>query len=578
MTEVKKMEKKKYYKKIFGYFKNEKGLIFVYILTAILAVVINTFTPAISAKTMAAITSIDLKNMIILAFITMILYGASSITRHINNRSSLSIQNKVEIRIKEEVSKELFDLEMRNFDKEGTGFFAHRIESEPRTLAGIFTSIRYFYLNILTSIGVFIYIFWVSPAIGTFLVLTSLINFFIQRHRMKQWENERKESNAMYEKYTSNFGELIRGIKDIKVLNLKDFLIKKTRKEQKEIILFEEKISKKNDNMFLITDFISLVMDFLFIVLGVILIKNDSLAGETFLVLYMYKGRTSYFMSDINNIYRSYKEFNLALERLYELVDNSKYPKETFGKKSLANVEGNISFINVTFGYEDNLVLSDVSLNIEKCQTIGIVGKSGAGKSTILNLINKLYDPKKGAILLDGVDIRELNEKTLRENITTITQNPYIFNMTIKDNLKIANPSASDEEIEEKCRECALDNYIDSLDEGLDTMVGENGVILSGGLKQRLAIARAILKDSKIIMLDEATSSLDNETQDYIHHSIKKIRKDYTIIIIAHRLSTVIDCDKILVLDKGKVVGFDTHENLIKSNKVYRNLYKKELQ
>ena len=149
--------------------------------------------------------------------------------------------------------------------------------------------------------------------------------------------------------------------------------------------------------------------------------------------------------------------------------------------------------------------------------------------------------------------------------------------MSIKDNLKIANPKASDKEIAEKCKQCALDEYISSLEKGYDTMVGENGVILSGGLKQRLAIARAILKNSKIIMLDEATSSLDNETQDFIHHSIKKIRKDYTIFIIAHRLSTVIDCDKILVLNEGKIVGFDTHENLVKSNKYYHNLYEKEL-
>lgn len=159
-----------------------------------------------------------------------------------------------------------------------------------------------------------------------------------------------------------------------------------------------------------------------------------------------------------------------------------------------------------------------------------------------------------GSIFIDGVDINEISEDSLRENITTIIQNSYIFNMTIKENLKIVDSEATDEELEEKCKLCAMDEYINSLPQKYDTLVGENGVILSGELKQRLSIARALLKDSKIIMLDEATSSLDNETQDYIHHSIKKIRKDYTIIIIAHRLSTVIDCDRILVMDQGKVL------------------------
>ncbi len=575
--EVRNMDKKKYYKKILHYFKGEKKLIFIYIVTSLFLVGINTITPIISAKSMAAITNVALKEMIILAAISMILYALSDLIRYISERCSSIIQNKVEIKIKEDISKELFDLEMKNFDKEGTGFFANRIESEPRTLAGIFTNMRYFSTSILTSIGVFIYIFFVSPIIGVFLLLNSLINFFIQRRRLKFWEEERKASNEMYEKYSSNFGELIRGIKDIKVLNLKKYLIKKTKKEQREIILFEDGISKKNAKTNLYMNFVSLVMDFLFIVLGVVLIKYSNLTGATFLVIYMYKGRASYMMSDINQIYRYYKEFNLSLERLYEVVDGIKYPKEYFGNKEITDVKGDVVFKDVTFGYDDNEVLKNISFSINKGQTIGIVGKSGAGKSTILNLINKLYTPQKGTILLDGIDLNELSEKSIRENITTITQNPYIFNRSIKENLRIVNPLATDEEIEEKCKQCALDEYIESLDNKYDTTVGENGVILSGGLKQRLAIARAILKNSKIIMLDEATSSLDNETQDYIHRSIKKIRKDYTIIIIAHRLSTVVDCDKILVIDDGKVVGFDTHKNLVKNNRIYRNLYKKEL-
>lgn len=318
-------------------------------------------------------------------------------------------------------------------------------------------------------------------------------------------------------------------------------------------------------------------MDCLFIILGIVLLRYNMITGASFLVIYMYKSRAVYFLDDINNLYRDYKSFNLSLERLYELIDDTKYPKEKFGTTKLKNIQGSIEFKNVSFGYDDNQVLKRVSFKINSCETIGIVGKSGVGKTTIINLINKLYNANEGSILIDETNINDITEESLRENISTITQNPYIFNVSIKDNLKIANPKATDKEIKEKCQLCALDEYINTLPKKYNTLVGENGVILSGGLKQRLAIARAILKNSKILILDEATSSLDNETQDYIHHSIKKIRKDYTIIIIAHRLSTVIDCDKILVIDDGKIVGFDTHENLIKSNKVYKRLYKKEL-
>lgn len=318
--------------------------------------------------------------------------------------------------------------------------------------------------------------------------------------------------------------------------------------------LYRYEMRSKDQKSFVLSNVVHIFMNFLFIVIGISLIQFDMLTGADLLVIYMYKGRAIYFLDDVNRIYRSYKKFNLSLERLYEVIDGVKYSKEKFGTKKLDHVNGCIEFKNVSFRYDNHDVFQNVDFKIEACETIGIVGKSGVGKTTIINLINKLYFVMDGSIFIDGVDINEISEDSLRENITTIIQNPYIFNMTIKENLKIVDSEATDEELEEKCKLCAMDEYINSLPQKYDTLVGENGVILSGELKQRLSIARALLKDSKIIMLDEATSSLDNETQDYIHHSIKKIRKDYTIIIIAHRLSTVIDCDRILVMDQGKVL------------------------
>ncbi len=571
------MNKKKYYKKIFNYFKNEKKNIFIYIITSLMIVGLNTINPVFSAKILSAITMIDIKSMCIFASLILLTSLVDEIIRYFNYESSEKIQNRVEMKIKEDVSKELFNLEIKNFDKEGTGFFASRIDSEPRALAAIFTRLRYNATSFLTSIGIFIYVFYVSPIIGIFLLVFSTINFYINFKRTKRWEQERKTSNEMYEKYSSSFGELIRGIKDIKVLNLKNYLIKKTTDDQRELIAYGYKTGKKDQKVRILTSIIREIMDFSFIVIGVILLKYNMITGATFLVIYMYKGRAVYFLDDINDLYRDYKSFNLSLERLYELIDDTKYPKEKFGSTKLKNIKGSIEFKNVSFGYEDNEVLKKVNFKINPCETIGIVGKSGVGKTTIINLINKLYNANAGSILIDDTNINDITEESLRNNISTITQNPYIFNVSIKDNLKIANPKVTDKEIKEKCKLCAIDEYINSLQKKYNTLVGENGVILSGGLKQRLAIARAIIKNSKILILDEATSSLDNETQDYIHHSIKKIRKDYTIIIIAHRLSTVIDCDKILVVDDGKIVGFDTHENLIKKNKVYKRLYKKEL-
>lgn len=571
------MDKKKYYKKLFNYFKDKKGLIVVYIITSLCIVILSTITPALTAKSLTAITETNLGDMFKYALLVLIVVTITRLVSYISNDTSSKIKDDVEIKIKEDVSSELFNLEIKNFDKEGTGFFANRINGEPRHLASIFTRIRYNLTEFLSSIGILFYVFYMNYIIGIYIILISFILFFMNKSRTKRWEEEKKKSNEIYEKYTSNFGELIRGIKDIKVLNLKDTLIKKTTHEQKNIIKYNYEIRKNEDKFFNLDFLVRNLIDFFFIIIGIILIKYNYLSGASFLIIYMYKDKCMYFVDNINDFYRNYIDYNLSIERLYELIDGTKYSKEKFGDVTLNNVVGNIEFKNTYFNYDKTEVLKGISFKIKENETIGIVGKSGVGKTTIFNLINKLYRVDNGSIFIDGVDLNELTEETLRKNISTITQEPYIFNMSIKDNLKIVNPKLTDEEMVRKCKACLLDEYVDTLPKKYDTLVGENGVILSGGLKQRLSIARALLKNSKIILLDEATSSLDNETQDFIHSSIKKIRNDYTILIIAHRLSTVIDCDKIMVIDDGKVVGFDTHDNLIKNNKIYKKLYKKEL-
>ena len=222
--------------------------------------------------------------------------------------------------------------------------------------------------------------------------------------------------------------------------------------------------------------------------------------------------------------------------------------------------------------------MDNLSFKIPSKKTIAFVGKSGSGKTTIFSLLCKMYDTYTGTITIDGIDIRELDKDSIRGNITIISQNPYIFNVSIKDNLRLVKEDVTDEEIYEACRLACLDEFINSLENKYDTIVGEGGVTLSGGQKQRLAIARALVQKTEIILFDEATSALDNETQEHIQKAIDNMKNDYTILIIAHRLSTIINSDEILFLNDGKIEAKGTHQELLKRSKDYKLLYEAEIE
>ena len=270
-----------------------------------------------------------------------------------------------------------------------------------------------------------------------------------------------------------------------------------------------------------------------------------------------------------------------AGKRILPIIDMKVRISKNENEKTLLLNNGSIKFKNVSFNYlsnTENKVLKNINIEINGEKMTALVGHSGSGKSTMLNLIPRIYDPISGSILIDEEDIKDINLVSLRNQISIVDQNTTLFDDTVLNNIKYAKPTASKEEIIKASELAMCSDFINNLENGFDTTIGENGVKLSGGEKQRLSIARAFLKDSKIILLDEATSSLDSETEEKIQKAIDKLTSNKTTVVIAHRLSTILNSDRIYVLDKGSVVAEGKHEQLLNSSDIYKNFYNKQIK
>lgn len=553
--------------------KEKKSVVIVSILSLILSV-ISVIVPIFSAQLIIKLTSNLLDQLVRVSLYIFIIEITRNIVIFIMSRVTNRYMLRVVTDVQMEMFKETLKISASDIDKNSTGLFIDRVNDDAGGIINIFTNLIESLLDFISNIGILIACLIINPFIFLYFIISSTVISYISSRRRKKYFELDKKRRKLKEKRTSLISEVVRGIRDVKLLNGEEGMLRKTKEQLEEVNKERTKMDNTRNFYFLIHGSVRDFLDVIFVVLCVLLISNNSLSVSSAIVLNTYRNRVEGLLRIYNDMADIFKEFNLSASRVFEVLGNN-FEKDKSGEILIDNISS-ISFSNVSFSYTTNEVLKNISFDINKGERIGFVGESGSGKSTIFNLLSKLYLNQKGSILINGIDIKELDNNSLRSNLSLIPQNPYIFNFSIKDNLKIGNVNVSDKEIVDACKEASIYDRIMSLDKGFDTVVGEGGVTLSGGEKQRLAIARSLVKNTDVILFDEATSSLDNITQNDVQQAIFGIDRSKTILIIAHRLSTVVHCDRIYVMDNGEIVGVGTHQELLKTCPKYQELFRYE--
>lgn len=573
------MKKFSTFKILFHYLKDEKLKMFIYIL-----LVLFTYVPSLVT---AYFWGIALEALISKNFNEFVLYLAIWEGIYIFFYTILQIPrdtlyNYLEIKFTKNVSKDLYKkidmLPAKAFEEIGVGEFINRLYTDPDRIMELLQKLIRLVCKALVVVVVLIVSFKISLLLGCEILIFGFIMGFISFKFFpkikKTQESIKKESDNYVKVATEN----ITGIREIKSLGIKKNIENNIFNILDNLFSHNKKIKKYEVIYYSLNNLTYFILQFIILFTAGYYTVTGKISYSLFIVLENYIWRIDEVVESISDFGVNYNKVTVSLKRISEIVNNKLYDDEKFGDVVLENVKGDIQFTNVKFRYseDEDYTLKGLNLKIVPNKKIAIVGRSGNGKSTLFNLLLRYFDATSGNITIDGVNICDLTEEDLRKNISIIRQTPFLFNLSIFDNFKLVKEDVTLDEVRKYCKEAYIDSYIMSLPDKYDTIVGEGGINLSGGQKQRLAIARTLLLNTKIILFDEATSALDNESQDYIKKTIDNLVKDHTIVIVAHRLSTIVDADVINVIDKGKLESTGTHEELLKKSKVYKNLYSNE--
>ena len=577
------MKKTEIYKRLYRDYS--KKFLNKIILSAFFSILVAGSTSAIAWLLDPAIKKIFLEKdqslLFLIPLMIIIAFTTKGLSLYFAKVTMISVGEEIKKKLQFDMVRSLIRIDTEVIDKKHSGKFISNLTYDVNNITSLLSNaILTLFKDSLTLIGLLIVMFtqnWKLSLISIIMIPLASISAKTLGKRMGKVTTEAQEKSGHL---TTYLVELFKNHKLMKIFQKESF--EKVRADN-----YLDQLKDKNKKIQTVFVRISPVM--------------ETLTGFMIAILIFYSGKLiAEGALDINNFFsflaammlayqpvRALSTLNMtinqglsAASRIIPIIDEKNKITDKISSKDLDKKNSDIEFLNVGFSYEKNEenVLKSINLNFLGGKMTSLVGHSGSGKSTILNLIPRFYDAQEGDILIGGQSIYETKLNSLRENISLVSQETTLFDDTIMNNIKYANDNASNEEVYEVARLSHCNEFINNLPQKYETLIGENGVRLSGGEKQRISIARAMMKKSPIVLLDEATSALDSETEAKIQEALKILTKDKTTIVIAHRLSTILNSNKIYVINDGVVVDSGNHQDLLNNSKLYKNFYEKQIQ
>jgi ATP-binding cassette subfamily B protein len=573
---------KKSLKRLFTYFKPHQWVIVLIIVLSIIATIASLFGPFILGSATNEIyygminnNTVNIANVVQIIGVLIVIYVLASFVRVIEQFFLIRVAQKIILTIRKDIDAKLHLLPLKYFDTRSYGDLLSVVTNDVDTLASSFNqALGQLLSSLITIVGIIIIMIYINLWLSIVILITVPLSIYITGRVAKSTQSIFANQQKSMGMLNGHIEESLTGHSTIKAYSYETITINKFDLLNNDLTIFNSKALFASGILFPVTFFVGNIGYVLIAVGGGILALNGLILVGYIQSFILYMRQLNMPLGQLANMLYTIQSGVAAAERIFEVLDETEESDESMLTKQLVNVKGRVEFKNIAFSYNpETPLITNLSFKAEPGQLIAIVGPTGGGKTTLVNLLLRFYDLNSGSIEIDGVNIKDIKRTELRKIFGMVLQDTWLFNASIKDNIKYGNPLADDSLVKQAAKNSLIDNFIETLPSGYDYEINSETTNLSQGEKQLLTIARAFLKDPKILILDEATSSVDTRTEMLIQNAMKSLLKNRTSFVIAHRLSTIKNADLILVVDKGNIVESGKHEELLAKKGFYSNLY-----